>query len=61
MGRRSEVAPAIEVDAKLRDQRRRSLARRIELMTPEMVRNSITEAWAMSLGLGSTWRQKVGR
>lgn len=61
MGRRNEVVPAVEVDAKLRDQRRRSLARRIELMSSQMVRTSISEAWAVSLGLGHEWRKKVGR
>jgi hypothetical protein len=60
VGRRSEVAPAIEVDARMRDQRRRSLRRKIRLQTPEMVVDTISEKQAVSLGLGTEWRKKVG-
>ena len=60
MGRIRETTPTVEVDSRLRDQRRRSLTRKITLMTPEMVRSSISEKKAASLGLGAEWRRKVG-
>lgn len=60
MGRIRETTPTVEVDSRLRDQRRRSLRRKIRLQTAEMVRDTISEEKAVSLGLGNEWRKKVG-
>lgn len=59
MGKRPPIDPTAEADADLYARRRRSLARKIKLMSAEMVRNSISEAHAEGLGLGREWRQKA--
>lgn len=61
MGKREPMLTRSAVSSEVLDRRRRSLARKITLMTPETVRNSISETYAENLGLGREWRQKVGR
>ena len=60
MGRRERVPALSAISPEQMERRRRSLARKITLMTPELVRASISEKKAASLGLGAEWRRKVG-
>lgn len=60
MGRRDPIPQTNEIHPDLLARRRRSLARKIALMTPEMVRDTISEEKAVSLGVGNEWRKKVG-